>query len=491
MEKTKNGFFAKLFIVIACVISSICLTGCLQTSQNITDIAIISTTVPAEIEMGKFNDANILIRVTYEDGTMQNEKVTLDMIDEANKQIINTQIGTYEITIKFRGKETKLTVNIVEKSYTVKFYNADGVMIYREDNVKSGTAANEPNEAARDCDGYTFVSWDRTFTNVTEDIDVYGIYSKVKNTLTNDVLASKLTNAYENMKTTSHSFSETFIDSNDPENCRNLNMYYKYTSANNITAYSYTNQTSFHYDGTRVKCESEGMIAYQSVEYFGTEAELAHFLLTGDSYNTYDVQYYLEKATTTTYSILKIANKGNAYKATIEFTDEEGKQIKCEIVYDDEYVLSISEAATYNGNTQTTNGYCDYVNKDIPAESCPLDFEADRTKIKNLIETLTASNHHLVDNSKTITYDTTTKKYTYNSELIDLLEPLKNTVTTAEFYTYGYDYDDEGYNFNRFYMDLEINENCSVRITFTNSEITNINYNTDTTYFSAQVVLDN
>ena len=63
----------------------------------------------------------------------------------------------------------------IEKVYTVRFFDNLGKII-SEQTVKYGGAAIEPGEADRAVDGYRFVKWDREFTNVTEDIDVIGIY---------------------------------------------------------------------------------------------------------------------------------------------------------------------------------------------------------------------------------------------------------------------------------------------------------------------------
>lgn len=63
----------------------------------------------------------------------------------------------------------------IEKVYTVRFFDNLGKII-SEQAVRYGGAAMEPGEADRAVEGYRFVKWDREFTNVTEDIDVIGIY---------------------------------------------------------------------------------------------------------------------------------------------------------------------------------------------------------------------------------------------------------------------------------------------------------------------------
>ena len=61
--------------------------------------------------------------------------------------------------------------------YTVRFYDNANKLI-SEQQVEEGKAAVEPTEAERAVAGYTFVSWDKAFDNVTSDLDVYGVYDK-------------------------------------------------------------------------------------------------------------------------------------------------------------------------------------------------------------------------------------------------------------------------------------------------------------------------
>jgi hypothetical protein len=67
---------------------------------------------------------------------------------------------------------------ILESYYTVTFYDGFGNIISRE-LVLNEEAAKEPFFNQYQIDGYTFVSWDKDFSFITSDLDVYAIYEKV------------------------------------------------------------------------------------------------------------------------------------------------------------------------------------------------------------------------------------------------------------------------------------------------------------------------
>ena len=67
---------------------------------------------------------------------------------------------------------------ILDTYYTVTFYDGFGNIISRE-LVLNEEAAKEPFFNQYQIDGYTFVSWDKDFSFITSDLDVYAIYEKV------------------------------------------------------------------------------------------------------------------------------------------------------------------------------------------------------------------------------------------------------------------------------------------------------------------------
>jgi len=57
--------------------------------------------------------------------------------------------------------------------YTVNFYDWDGTLIVTEQVINGGAAIAPPDTERT---GYTFVDWDKDFSNITEDEDIYALY---------------------------------------------------------------------------------------------------------------------------------------------------------------------------------------------------------------------------------------------------------------------------------------------------------------------------
>ena len=172
----KNKILTRLFIGVLVVSSIFMLSACtLQKDVNIASIEVIEDTVPTSIEAEKFDEAGIKLLVTYEDLSTQEIPVTTDLIPEEYHDDLNRP-GIYEINILFKGKETKLRFTIVERTYDVNFYTPTGVLIETQ-KVKKGMDATAPVDFDLSED-YDFVGWDRTFENISEDTNVYGISAK-------------------------------------------------------------------------------------------------------------------------------------------------------------------------------------------------------------------------------------------------------------------------------------------------------------------------
>ena len=89
--------------------------------------------------------------------------------------------GKFTNTITVKDKDIVLTPVLKEIVYhTATFYNGKGEVI-AVSRVREKTSAIEPSmeQIMAGMDGYTFYGWDRDFSYLTEDINVYGIYFKV------------------------------------------------------------------------------------------------------------------------------------------------------------------------------------------------------------------------------------------------------------------------------------------------------------------------
>lgn len=192
----------KILMIVCCFCLTFLFAACnLQKDVNIVSIEVVETTVPATIEVGKFDQAGIQIRVNYADQTHETIGVTSTMLGDEYENYLYTP-GTYTVTILFRGQSTELTIKIVpaEDIYTVNFYNGNNELISRQF-IHEGDTAVAPSSINYSMSGYTFVGWDRTFSNITENINVYGIYSKIKDsTDTVDSHLEILFNSIDNME---------------------------------------------------------------------------------------------------------------------------------------------------------------------------------------------------------------------------------------------------------------------------------------------------
>ena len=480
MTKTKNNLLVKLLVAVAFVLSAICMTACAKANKNISKISVVSSTVPAEIVVGKFDEAGIKIKVEYEDGSSTEMAVTTSMLDDNAKQLVNTKSGSYIITIKFRGEETKITVNIVEATevHTVKFYNAYGYMIYRDDNVKHGQASTLPSEALVKCEGYTFVEWDRATDNVTGDIDVYGIYYRIDETMTSAQMEAKLVSINEQL------YSSSFTSNTETN-------YYDFdgSSSDFVLKSTLTTQFNYHYLSNNsfatqrfdesfmqsVMVENEKLYLKEyskesgvwvgattavedynaEVAYWGSKSTLLGALAD------FDLNELLENASSTdtskytntqkTFTYKKFTNGKNIYNAKLgydfkysDYSTPENHVI--EIVYDDNKILSVKHTKLTDLNKSDETIYFDYAEKDFETVTGDLVIEEGLTNAKELIKALKTTNHTLSlvsqspsETSTTFTYNSSARCYVGNdteSTILPIIANFENNIDSTVSFSY-------------------------------------------------------
>lgn len=104
-----------------------------------------------------------------------------------------------EFTNVVKDLEIKPIYN--KKSYTVKFYDNFGNLI-DEQTVPHGENATEPENVNKE--GYTFIGWDKKFTNVVENLIVTGKFEAIYYTVTfldmyGDVIETKTVQSYNSV----------------------------------------------------------------------------------------------------------------------------------------------------------------------------------------------------------------------------------------------------------------------------------------------------
>ena len=196
------------------------------------------------IDIGKFDEqTEVFLRLDYDDNSVTKERITQAFFGEENQHYFE-EVGTHELEIKYQGFTIKFAVTFKDpiKYFSVEFLNVSDEVV-SEQTVKEGENAvapteeemyvegwrflgtydksfdeveedlivkgeyvktwnvsfynnnneliksyivddkessPEPTEEERAVEGYTFLSWDRTFDEITKDRTVYGIYQKVK-----------------------------------------------------------------------------------------------------------------------------------------------------------------------------------------------------------------------------------------------------------------------------------------------------------------------
>ena len=192
MKRMRKSIFLVLFALLISACS-------LKDDVNIKSVAILEETVPEYIVAGQFDSAGIEALVTYEDGTSEKISVDSKLLKDEYQEQLNTP-GEYEVELLLKGKSVKLKLKIVEGSvaHEVKFFNGYNELISLQ-LVKDGKDALEPSSEVYSIKGYDFIGWDRDFTNVKEDINVYALYVKVSQGESSSNLKTSIFTSISNM----------------------------------------------------------------------------------------------------------------------------------------------------------------------------------------------------------------------------------------------------------------------------------------------------
>ena len=245
----------KLTAITSVIFLLILLIGCGGTTEKeITSINVIN--IPDQIEIGKFDYAGINFEIAYSDGTYTKDAVTEDKIPTEYKHYLYEE-GTHSFSFLYRGFDVSFEITMYDNMYditfininneevlkvsykpnatitypseeemyvegyrflgtydndltnitsdltvkgnyvkvwTVKFYNGLNELISIQI-VDDNTHAKEPTEEEREIDGYKFIAWDTTFTNVTSDLNIYGVYELIEVECNHNIIQATCTQA--------------------------------------------------------------------------------------------------------------------------------------------------------------------------------------------------------------------------------------------------------------------------------------------------------
>lgn len=164
-----------------------------------------------------FDCKNTIVRATIysEDGSVISTiDKTIDIVKSETKefeQLYNTEalkIGVYPVVLSVitdNGEsvlsESGFYINFINK-YNVTFVNDDGTEISSQQ-VEYGSAAKSPSNPKKIADAqysYTFIGWDKDFSNITEDTIITAQYSKVLNEYTVTFISDKTVLSTQSVK---------------------------------------------------------------------------------------------------------------------------------------------------------------------------------------------------------------------------------------------------------------------------------------------------
>lgn len=339
----KKNILPKILGLTFIFVLSIFVSACsFQTNKNILSIEIIETTIPQHIVVGEFDDAKIQAKITYDDNTFETIYINSLFLGEENKTLINTP-GTYEVEILFRGVSTTITINIIDniEQYTVKFFNGKNEIVSVQV-VLQGQNAIEPSASACQINGYKFIGWDRTFDNVTQDINVYGIYVKIDNATTEDY-SNILFNGLQNMMNSTLNISQIYESAIRYD----TTMYYNNSSYDKLVIKRTDDGIFKHYEMFQ-KSINNNLVSYTR-KYFSANGEITESIPDYYFYQ-YDIYAKIKKiatsATTLNYSKTSTPSR-QLYSLIATMSNNDGENgnnlTQYEILFDSTQIISMKE----------------------------------------------------------------------------------------------------------------------------------------------------
>ena len=170
-----------LFITFSC--ASCNNSNVLQPNDvNIVSVSVKDSSVPNEIFVGHFDEAGIKLNVSYSDGTTDEVSVTSSLLPEEYQDYLVTP-GSYTVNILYRGQEVTISFKIVNPHYIVNFYayvDSNEYTLIDSQDVLEHESAFAPSSLKtvhyQDL-YYVFKKWDKDFSDITSQLDVYALYT--------------------------------------------------------------------------------------------------------------------------------------------------------------------------------------------------------------------------------------------------------------------------------------------------------------------------
>ncbi|MBQ8320807.1 MAG: leucine-rich repeat protein [Clostridia bacterium] len=182
MKKTMR----KIFPIIACIlVLLIGLVACeingdksnVSNEKNLIAVRVEGS--PIEVYVGEaFEAKNLTVHLDYDDGTTEAVKFTEEDLPEEYIPLLSI-VGEHTVEMLYRGFDISFTIIVKEPPLLVRFFNCLDEIV-KEEYVDYGASATAPTDEEMYVEGYHFTGqFDKDFSNVTENMDVYGIYEQL------------------------------------------------------------------------------------------------------------------------------------------------------------------------------------------------------------------------------------------------------------------------------------------------------------------------
>ena len=253
-EQTQSKIILMLSLIVLffAIILFLLIRGC-NKDIKIEHIDIIN--LPEQIEIGTFDECNIQLNVIYSDYTTELVDVKEKDIPKEYQHYLYEE-GTHSFDYLYKGYEVQFNITMYEVKYTVKFINIEDevvkeVIVKKNEKVEYPTkeemyvegyrfletydkdityatsdveikgnyvktwivkfynglnevistqivddksSAKSPSEEDIKIDGYTFIMWDKVYTNITNNTDIFGIYEEINVTCDHNIVDATCTN---------------------------------------------------------------------------------------------------------------------------------------------------------------------------------------------------------------------------------------------------------------------------------------------------------
>lgn len=169
MKKIKIIF--PFFLIILLLVVSSCSSPDTEETKKVISISFDTGNVEENVSIDAFKISDVSMIIAYDNNTVETKPLTLDMLSETEKAKLQTE-GFHTITVSYQGCSNSFSVTLKSDTYTVTFVTFDNLEIKKT--FKKGEEVTSPE--LEEVTGYSFISWDKELSSIDKDETVKAIY---------------------------------------------------------------------------------------------------------------------------------------------------------------------------------------------------------------------------------------------------------------------------------------------------------------------------